>query len=323
MCNKKYDVTVLVISYNPKWYALKRTLCSTLQQKKINFQIVIADDGSRENYYDKITQLFEYYHFKDYILTDSDKNNGTCLNLYNGLRYSEGEYVKTIGPGDCLYDELTLFNWVNYAKDKCADICFGDAILFERRNNTEKIVSKRRYPQNVYPYIKEKYVAKHGIFNYVLLNDAVLGSNFLTRNDIMLTYVQRAIGKIKYAEDMIYRLMLCDGKKMLYFKQNVVWYEYGSGISTSGDSKWELIIKEEKKCSDRLITENNMFVGIKKLKFNFVVSCLSDKKKNWIKYLMYPSLILWKIKKNSIRINTNENVDIELLYRICGEKTKV
>lgn len=315
-----YDVTFLVASYNPEWYALKRTLCSALNQKKINFQIVVADDGSKENFYDDVIKLFEEYEFEDYKFVVAEKNSGTCMNIYKGLLNSDGEYVKTIGPGDCLYNELTLSNWVNFAKNNSADICFGDSVFFgKQETNLEKIITKRRYPQNVSPYLKKNYSVKEGIYNYVLLGDVAWGSNLLTRRDVMVIYMERIIGKIKYAEDMIYRMMIADGKKMIYFQRNVMWYEYGSGISTSGDSKWHKIISDERKMSNRLIMENNIYKGRDKAKFNFVVNCLSDKRTNWVKYLIYPSLIVCKIKKNLIRANTDANVNIEDLYLICNE----
>ena len=99
-----YDVTFLVASYNPEWYALKRTLCSALNQKYIKFQIVIADDGSKETFRNEVIKLFEEYEYKDYKFIEAEINKGTCLNIYNGLLSSEGEYIKTIGPGDCLYN---------------------------------------------------------------------------------------------------------------------------------------------------------------------------------------------------------------------------
>ncbi len=321
MGQKKYDVTLLVASYNPEWYALKRTLCSALNQKNVNFQIVIADDDSKETFYDEVIKLFEKYEYNDFKFLRAETNRGTCLNIYNGLLDSEGEYIKTIGPGDCLFDESVLSSWVYYAKNNFADICFGDSVFFEKDGTaSEKIISKRRYPQNVSPYIKDNYCVKEGIYNYVLLGDVVWGSNFLTRRDVMVTYMKRIIGKIKYAEDMIYRMMLADGRKMTYFQHNVIWYEYGSGISTSGDSKWHKIISNERKISNGLITENNVYKGLSKAKFDFVVKCLSDKRTNWIKYLFYPSLIFSKIRKNLIGANTAVDVNIELLYRICREE---
>lgn len=316
-----YDVTFLVASYNPEWYALKRTLCSALNQKYIKFQIVIADDGSKETFRNEVIKLFEEYEYKDYKFIEAEINKGTCLNIYNGLLSSEGEYIKTIGPGDCLYNESTLSTWVDYAKNNSADICFGDSVFFAKdATDLEIVISKRRYPQNIDPYLKDNYCIKEGIYNYVLLGDVVWGSNLLTRRDVMITYMQRIIGKIKYAEDMIYRMMIADGKKMTYFPKNVIWYEYGSGISTSGDSKWREIISNERKISNKLIIEKNIYKGVGKLRFNFVMKCLSNKKSNWIKYLLYPNLIFYKIRKNMININTTTDVNIEFLYQICTIK---
>lgn len=318
-----YDVTFLVASYNPEWYALKRTLCSALNQKNIKFQIVIADDGSKETFYNEVVKLFEKYGYKDYKFIAAEINNGTCMNIYNGLMNSEGKYVKTIGPGDCLYEESTLSAWVDYAKNNSADICFGDSVFFGKdATNSEKIISKRRYPQNVYPYLKENYCAKEGIYNYVFLGDVVWGSNLLTKRDVMITYMERIIGKIKYAEDMIYRMMIADGRKISYFPQNVIWYEYGSGISTSGNSKWRGIISNERKISNKLIKKNNIYKGVGKVRFNFVMDCLSNKKSNWIKYLLYPNLIFCKVRKNMIRANTVADVNIEFLYQISTVKNQ-
>lgn len=319
----KYDVTILVASYNPEWYALKRTLCSVLNQKKVSYQIVIADDGSKTNFHNEVIDLFDKYKFNDYEFLASETNNGTCINIYNGLLKSDGEYVKTIGPGDCLYEKTTLLDWVNFAKQKDADICFGDAIFFSKNENkTEEIISKRRYPQNVTPYLKENYSIKEGIYNYVLLGDVVWGSNLLTKTEIMLIYLQRIIGKIIYAEDMIYRMMIADGKKISYYRKNVIWYEYGSGISTSNDCKWNDIISNERIISNNMIAKSNVYYGLDKIKFGYVLNCLSNKKTNWIKYIIYPMLIIYKIRKDMININTDDSIEIQGLFEICEEGWK-
>ena len=217
---------------------------------------------------------------------------------------------------------MNRFYQVGYIMQKIILQTYVLVILFFLKK-TEQL-QKKLFPKedihNVSPYIKDNYCVKEGIYNYVLLGDVVWGSNFLTRRDVMVTYMKRIIGKIKYAEDMIYRMMLADGRKMTYFQHNVIWYEYGSGISTSGDSKWHKIISNERKISNGLITENNVYKGLSKAKFDFVVKCLSDKRTNWIKYLFYPSLIFSKIRKNLIGANTAVDVNIELLYRICREE---
>lgn len=317
----RYDVTLLVASYNPTWGALERTLCSILNQKDVSYQIVVSDDGSKEDFFEECRNLFNEYRFEDFKLLHLDVNKGTCYNIYNGLLESDGIYVKTIGPGDCLFDEFTLLKWFSYAEEKSSDVCFGDAVFFTLDSmGQEQIISKRRYPQNVQLYCKDTYCVKEGIYNYVLLGDVAWGANLITRKNIMIQYMERIIGKIKYAEDMIYRMMVAEGAKITYFPENVVWYEYGSGISTSSESKWNKIISNERTISNNFIANDNIFKGLTKKRFSCAIHCMSDKKKNWIKYLLFPGLIIQKIKKDSICAMTEGNIDIELLYKIAKRK---
>lgn len=52
------------------------------------------------------------------------------------------------------------------------------------------------------------------------------------------------------------------------------------------------------------------------------MDCLSNKKSNWIKYLLYPNLIFCKVRKNMIRANTVADVNIEFLYQISTVKNQ-
>lgn len=319
MNTEKCDITVLVASYNPKWSALKKTLCSVLNQKGIKFQIVVADDGSEVTYFEQIRELFAKYNFKEFKLVHLDSNSGTCYNIYNGLLHSEGKYVKLIGAGDCLFSQNTLLNWVSYANEKKADICFGDAVFFSYTSDgKESIVTKRRYPQNLDPYRGENYSVKEAIYNYVLLGDVVWGSNLIVDTEIMAYYLKSILGKIKYAEDMIYRMMISDGRKLVYFPENVIWYEYGTGISTSQNSNWNAIISNERKITNICIEGNNIFKSLERKKFCLVMKYLSDKRKSWIKYLLFPGLIIRKIKKDSIGAMTEKDHDIKKLYEISN-----
>ena len=316
-----YEVTVLVASYNPSWNSMKRTLCSILNQEGIHYQIVVSDDGSEVTYFEKIKELLCECGFEEFKLVRLDRNKGTCYNIYSGLLQSEGKYIKIIGPGDCLFDKNTLANWVSYAKEKSAAVCFGDAVFFTQEDDgTECIVSERRYPQNVNPFISDGYCIKEAIYSYVLLGDVVWGANLITEKEIMIQYLKRILGRIKYAEDMIYRMMISNGEKMVYFPENVIWYEYGTGISTSKNNKWNAIIGEERRVSNEFVAEENVFKGIERKRFCFVMKRLADKRKSWIKYVLFPGLISRKIKKEAIGAVTGTNYDINSLYQISRSK---
>ncbi len=124
------EVTVIVASYNPIWEKLRRTLCSIILQKDIHIEIIVVDDGSEDNLFIKIRNFFYEYNFKEYILMDSDINQGTCINIYRGAKAAKGKYLKCISPGDYLYEETTLKQMYEYAEKNNADVCFGEAIYY-------------------------------------------------------------------------------------------------------------------------------------------------------------------------------------------------
>lgn len=77
----------------------------------------------------------------------------------------------------------------------------------------------------------------------------VLGAAIIAQKQVMLKYLQRIVGKVKYAEDNIWRLMMFDGIVGCYFPYPAVLYETGTGVSTLGSNVWKRIgMQQRKKC---------------------------------------------------------------------------
>ena len=126
-----YDVSILILTYNPSWVKLKNTVVSALLQKDINFEIIVSDDGSENNYFDELEKLFLSYKFNDYKMVGSDKNEGTVKNLNRALLMAEGDYIRDISPGDYLFSENSLANWLRYVKQIKIDVCIGLPISYK------------------------------------------------------------------------------------------------------------------------------------------------------------------------------------------------
>ena len=62
----KYDFSVIVVTYNAIWDKLKLTLDSIIRQSFENFEIVMADDGSKEDVFDKVEAFFAENNFTRY-----------------------------------------------------------------------------------------------------------------------------------------------------------------------------------------------------------------------------------------------------------------
>ena len=51
------DISIIIVTYNSKWFELKATIKSVLMQKGINYEIIFADDGSKIKWNEKIKRI--------------------------------------------------------------------------------------------------------------------------------------------------------------------------------------------------------------------------------------------------------------------------
>lgn len=235
----KYQVSVIVASYNPDYKKLKKTIVSVLKQKDVSFEVIVTDDGSINNFYQEIEEVFEEYNFKNYTLLSNEKNMGTCSNIYRGIKCAQGEYVKLISPGDYLYSEDTLCLWALFMNENQLDISFGDAVFYQMEGNEIRQIKVRNNPYNRYLYELDSYKEKKIKIDYLVLYDHVVGAAFMMKKEVLERYLEEIQGKVIYAEDFAYRLMILAGHHIIYFPKKVIFYEYGTGISTQKEKIWE------------------------------------------------------------------------------------
>lgn len=316
--NKMTDISVLVLSYNPVWEKLKRTLLSIILQKDISLEIVVADDGSKNNYKEDVEALFFEYGFNNYKYVVSKVNQGTVLNVTMGLEYCESQYIKLLSPGDYLYSDMVLHNWLEFMNENHYGISFGDAVYYNHESNL-RIISTAHQPTNMSVYIKRKnenIIRK----NYLEIYDLILGASLLAKKDLMEIYLKQIANKVIFTEDLIYRLMVFDGIRIYYYNKIVIWYEYASGVSDSKNKVWiermqkdvdaanEILLK--KKPKDKCAIRFHKY-----LKLNYSVKNTHLRK--LIRLFMYSDLIYWKIKKVLFPAKTPTKVNSSFYNKIC------
>ena len=304
------DISVIVVTYNSEWDKVKLTLTSIIKQKGVSLQIVVADDGSKEKFDDKINQLMNSFEFTNFAIIDSPNNRGTVLNISNALKYAKGEYTKTIAPGDYLYDESTLSEWVEYMRKEGITVSFGDAIYYSEYNHM-KVYQVKGSPANKEFYNKQVSYSKQFI-DYVVANDTILGAAQLMRTDMLKEYLKIIENRIVYAEDYMMRIMIYDGINICYYPQIVIWYEYGTGISTSQNSKWEKLLHEDFEASNEIILQRKAVGSIQK-KYKKYLSYRDLKYLNKIiKVLYFPGMISCRLKMKFAKSYTQLGENIEI-----------
>lgn len=225
------DVSVIVLTYFPDKCKLLSTLKSVLLQKNVSYEILIADDGSDNFYKSEIEEIMEKYKFTDYKFVTHQKNQGTVINFYDAVKQAKGEVIKPISPGDYLYSENTLFNVLKFMKENSADVAFGNLVYyylndkFNAVNKKEPICDKPYFCYNNY---NSEKIAKC----LIKYSDFICGAALFYKTSVLLEGLSKIAGLVIYAEDSITQLFALEGKRILKTDEYVVFYEYGTGIST-------------------------------------------------------------------------------------------
>ena len=273
--DKSYDVSVIVLSYNPDLEKMAQTLDSILMQRRIKLQIIVADDGSKSSPKDWLVNYFQEKGFNDYILVINEENGGTVLNYLSGLKVSLGKYTKAISPGDMLVSPTTLAKWYDFLERSGKGWAFSEAVYYTLEDGERKCVTSKAIPNMTRPYFEHR--DKLCRWYYIADGDIALGSTMMGLTALQLKYAERIAGRVKYAEDNIWRLMMYFGDVGAYYPRPTVYYEYGTGISTVKSNAWREkiiadwdtaseIMMESKASADKL--QKKMLQALKRKKKN-------------------------------------------------------
>lgn len=249
----KYDVSVVVLTYNSDYNRIIKTLASIIKQKSCTFEIIISDDGSKDFFYVEIDKWFKCNSFYKYKIIRQGINKGTVKNAYRACCKAKGRYIKLLSPGDFLYDDDTLAKLNSFMSANNHKITFGRSVYYMIKDNELKIVNKMNpYDTSIYlPYNRERVLE-----SVLLYSDYVCGAGYMVERKSFLENLEKMLDRIIYCEDMTYIYMLAHGYDIGFLDENVVWYEYGIGISTNNDLVFgEKIYKDNQTLHDMLWCE--------------------------------------------------------------------
>lgn len=238
-------VSVIVALYHPDYKKLSNTLHSILNQKEVALEIILADDGSKDpNMKEWIESFFITNNYEKYIVVQHQYNQGTIKNVVSAINKCRGKYVYLTSPGDLLFDDYVLTDFLKKGEESECSIIFGDAVSYSYDGESIHFYPEWRRPKK--PQIYNGQNDKLALTAY-LFGNQILGAACFLKREIALKYFRESENCAKYMEDTVgYTLALINGEKIRYYKRNMIWYENGSGVSTSNDSKWDAVLSEEK-----------------------------------------------------------------------------
>ena len=241
-----FDVSVCILTYRSDFLKLKRTLASVVEQKGCSFEIVIADDGSEDFPRKAIEDDLASKGFTAYKILQAPKNQGVVRNVYRAFSHARGKYIKNISPGDYLYSDHVLADMFRFMEESGYPAAFGRACYYREEGGQYHILDEM-HPRNLEPYEKNDFAAVRRA--HLLCQDYPIGAAFMTRRKLLMQYTKPLLGKAVHLEDRAYTLMIADGIDIGFWNHNLIWYEYGSGISTSTDERRQAqVIKDNQAC---------------------------------------------------------------------------
>lgn len=317
----QYDLSVCILTYHSNDAELMTTVSSVFGQKGITFEIIIADDGSPQNYFARLESFFYKKGFSDYKLIPHEKNQGTVKNCCDALKRAEGYYTKLISPGDYLAHENTLESIVSFMKKSRARASFSDLIYYKKEKLHEPFTDLAM-PQDVEAYHHRNL--KDQKLNYLVLADKVCGASWVTETEVLRTYLDQISGRVIYSEDSVYRLMVADGIPLVHQPLASVFYQLGEGISTSGSKAWqEKLYRDDTETNEILVDKLKKTGGSKKLiRYLQVEKEHNRKKTNLVKGILFPGAVIRWVRNRKNPRYTEPCENFHFIDACCLESTR-
>jgi glycosyltransferase involved in cell wall biosynthesis len=95
---KQKKISVLMAVYNTNFNYTKRAIDSVLKQDFQDFELIIIDDGSKENNRELLLEYAEKH--EDKIIYIRHSNRGQSESINRGVLYSMGEYITILDSDD-------------------------------------------------------------------------------------------------------------------------------------------------------------------------------------------------------------------------------
>ena len=306
---KKPVISVIVCCYNPDFIALKNTVTSIAKQEGVDFEIIITDDGSKTQYKSELEAFISERGYENVIYNFLPQNVGTVKNILSAVNLSNGKYVKTISPGDYLYDKYVLKKYVDTFNSTNADIVYTGLCAYDiNYNEIINICGPQRKRAWTLNGIKKALAIDH---------DYITGATVAAKKEIEVLYLDKVKDYVKYTEDVALTLLaVLDGKKIVAIKEPFVYYEYGSGISTQGAFN-PLITKdldgfylELSKNKDRLSKKSAKIYFVEKMNFGM--------KKNIKLFFTSPRSFIYRFILHFKKTKPIGKIDVEKMNQMIN-----
>ncbi|MBQ2982957.1 MAG: glycosyltransferase family 2 protein [Lachnospiraceae bacterium] len=248
-------VSVIIPVYNCENY-IKRCLDSVIRQTYNNLEIIVIDDGSKDN----SPEICDNYAKIDNRIKVIHKINGGLGAARNtGIENATGEYIAFVDGDDWIVDDMYEY-LIHISEKYSAEICGADMIITSDEN--KKVKNKE--------VIEEIYEGDNKIREYLSIGMKQRNSQYSACNKI---YKKALFESIKFPvnqlfEDVATNYRLIDKANKFVVSNKPVYFYYQKSVSIT-----------RKKCSEKdfdLLKVGKEIKELSKNRANEIVLCADE-----------------------------------------------
>lgn len=323
---KEELISIIVPVYNVEKY-LNRCLDSILNQTYRNIEIILINDGSKDN---SINIIKEYKEKDERIIVIDRENKGVLYTRIEGFNKATGKYITFIDSDDWVENNIIeiLYNkLIEYNADvvKC-EFGYNESNVASGKINIKQdyFIDKPNFEPNFYDmflYNMNIHTVWAQMFKKDLLNKYIenIDTNISMGDDLEInTQLYKNISSILFIPDVLYHYnynndSITKTLKTEKLKNNIIdiTKSYLKVYNSIGNFKINNEVKYKQSVINRLLDEVNNYQII-------LIGALKNRKES-IKYLKwyyfeYEDMLL--INKEMKNINLNiENLKYKIFYK--------
>jgi glycosyltransferase involved in cell wall biosynthesis len=168
-------VSIIVPVYNTRLY-LERCLESIINQTLKEIEIIVINDGSKEN----IEDIIKKYENKIIYIKDSNHGIGHARNL--GIKKATGEYIGFVDSDDYIEKDMYL-SYYNFAKSNNLDLVVGN--YYRCYKESKELIKLKSLPMgSIYEHKDILVNIDYGPCNKMFKRNLIIDNNILFEENL-------------------------------------------------------------------------------------------------------------------------------------------
>ncbi|MDP2088175.1 MAG: glycosyltransferase family A protein [Flavobacteriaceae bacterium] len=189
-----FTITVIIPTYN-RAHLITRAIKSVLNQTNSNWELIIVDDGSKDNTKEVIIPYLKDYRIKYFFR----ENQGVCSARNYGASSASGEFLIFLDSDDVLLNKsLSVFN--NYIDNNpSSEVILGGIKVVNQQQQKEEIAIPNS-SQKIPGFLAGSFCINKILFNSLDGYDVNL--NYSENTDLILRII-KSKAKLFYLNDIV------------------------------------------------------------------------------------------------------------------------